>query len=68
MKLSEFLRSKKKEIVKKYPMNVVRKQVGYSEVTNWMTTISFDEVEIVDFDQLMKQIKEFENSFKKEGE
>ncbi len=68
MKLSEFLRSKKKEIVKKYRMNVVRKQVGYSEVTNWMTTISFDEVEIVDFDQLMKQIKEFENSFKKEGE
>lgn len=68
MKLSEFLRSKKEEIVKKYRLNVVRKRVGYSEVTNWMTTISFDEVEIVDFDQLMEQIEEFENSFKKEGE
>lgn len=68
MKLSEFLRSKKEEIVKKFRFNIVKKRVGYSEVTNWMTTVSFDEIEVVDFDKLMEQIEEFENSFKKEGE
>lgn len=63
--LAEFLRTKKDEIVKKVRTNVVRKTVGYSEYTQWDTTVSFDEVETVDFDELMNKIAEFEASFKK---
>jgi hypothetical protein len=64
MKLSEFLRSVKDKIVKKERINVVRGRTGYSEYTWWMTTVSFDEIETVDFDLLMEQIAEFEESFK----
>ena len=63
--LTEFLKEKRDAIVKKIRTNIVREQTGYSEYTQWMTTISFDEIEVVDFDELMTQIIEFEESFKK---
>lgn len=63
--LSSFLKERKDRIVKKIRTNIVREQRGYSEYTQWMTTISYDEEETVDFDSLMEQIKEFEESFKK---
>lgn len=62
--LAQFLRSKQEEIVKRVRINVVREEVGYSEYTRWMQTTSFDEEEVVDFEELMKAIEEFENSFK----
>lgn len=65
--LASFLREQKEAIVKKVRTNVVRERVGYSEYTQWDTTVSFDEVEVVDFDELMAKIEEFENSFKKAG-
>jgi hypothetical protein len=64
MKLTEFLASVKDKIVKKTRINVVRERTGYSDYTWWMTTVSFDEIETVDFDLLMEQIAEFEESFK----
>lgn len=63
--LAKFLREKREQIVKKIRTNEVREKRGYSEYTWWMTTVSFDEVETVDFDALMEQIEEFEKSFKK---
>lgn len=63
--LAEFLRDRKEEITKKIRYNKVHKNVGYSEYTNWDTTVSFDEMEVVDFDALMEQIDEFEKSFEK---
>lgn len=62
--LAQFLKDKRDEIVTKVRTNIVRETVGYSEYTQWDTTISFDEVETVDFDKLMEQIAEFEASFK----
>jgi hypothetical protein len=63
--LSAFLKEKRDQIVKNVRTNVVRERVGYSEYTQWDTTVSFDEVETVDFDALMEQIAEFEASFRK---
>jgi hypothetical protein len=63
--LAQFLKDNRDEIVKKVRYNVVHKQVGYSEWTQWMTTVSFDEMEAVDFDVLMEKIEEFEQSFEK---
>ena len=63
--LSKFLRERKEQIMKTVRTNIIRKKTGYSEYTWWYTTVSFDEIEVVDFDALMKQIEEFEASFKK---
>lgn len=65
--LAEFLRSRRDEITRTERVNVVRKRVGYSEYTQWDTTISFDEIEVVDFESLMQQIEEFEESFEAGG-
>jgi hypothetical protein len=61
--LAQFLKERKDEIMKKVRTNVQRKVVGYSEYTQWETTVSFDEIEVVDFDKLMTQIEAFEKSF-----
>lgn len=37
--LVEYLREKRDTIVKKVRTNIVRKQVGYSEYTQWDTTV-----------------------------
>lgn len=63
--LTEYLREKRNEIVRKIRTNVVRKRVGYSEYTQWDTTVSFDEIEVFDFDELLNAIDEFERTFKK---
>lgn len=63
--LSTFLKEKRDHIVKKVRTNVVRQPGGYGEYTQWDTTVSFDEVETVDFDALIEQIAEFEASFRK---
>lgn len=62
--LVEFLKSKRDQIVKTVRYNVKREKVGYGEYTCWETTISFDEMETVDFDELLKCMEEFERSFK----
>lgn len=64
MKLSEFLKNARDSIVKKVRYNEKFKRVGYSEYTQWDTCVSFDEMEVVDFDELMLKIEEFENEFK----
>lgn len=66
MKLSEYLRSVKDNIVTTVRTNTQRVKTGYSECTWWYTTVSFDEVPIIDFDKLMEEIEKFENSFKGE--
>lgn len=66
--LAKFLRDRKDQITRKMRTNVVRERVGYSEYTQWDTTVSFDEEEVVDFDKLMEQIEEFESSFQEGGE
>lgn len=63
--LGKFLKDKRDTITRKIRINVVREEVGYSEYTRWMETKSFDEEEVVDFDELMLAIEEFEKSFKK---
>lgn len=63
--LVEYLRGKRSEIVKTVRTNVVRERVGYSEYTQWDTTVSFDEIEVFDFDELLNAIDEFEKTFKK---
>lgn len=65
MKLSEYLKDKKDEIVKTIRINEVREERGYSEYTRWMQTISYDEIEVVDFDKLIEQIDIFEKQFGK---
>ncbi len=65
--LAEFLRSRKDEITRSVRVNVVRERVGYSEYTQWDTTVSFDAIEVVDFESLMQQIEEFEESFEEGG-
>jgi anaerobic ribonucleoside-triphosphate reductase len=64
--LANFLKERREKIVRKERTNVVYTTVGYSEYTQWHTTKSFDEVEVVDFDLLMEQIEEFEKSFKED--
>lgn len=49
--------------VKKVQTNIVRKRVGYSEYTQWDTTVSFDEVETVDMEALLEEIDNFAQSF-----
>lgn len=66
--LAEFLRSRKDEITRTERVNVVRERIGYSEYTQWDTTVSFDEIEVVDFELLMQQIEDFEASFEAGGE
>lgn len=66
MKLSEYLRSVKDNIMTTVRTNIEREKTGYSEYTWWYTTVSFDEVPIIDFDKLMEEIEKFENSFKGE--
>ena len=66
MKLSEYLRSVKDNIVTTVRTNTQRVKTGYGEYTWWYTTVSFDEVPIIDFDKLMEEIEKFENSFKGE--
>lgn len=66
--LVKFLSERKERFIKKIRTNIVRERTGYSEYTWWMTTVSFDEVETVDFEALMLQIAEFEESFKKKKE
>lgn len=65
LSLAEFLRERKSEIVRKFRTNIVRERTGYSEYTQWDTTVSYDEEETVDFDKLMEQIEEFEKSFQR---
>lgn len=65
--LAEFLRSRKDEIIRTERVNIVRERTGYSEYTQWDTTVSFDEIEVVDFDSLMQQIEEFEETFQEGG-
>lgn len=60
--LTEFLRERRSKIVKVVRTNIVRERVGYSEYTQWDTTVSFDEVEVFDFDALLEQIDEFGRS------
>ena len=60
---AEFLRDNRDKIVKKVRTNVVRELRGYSEYTNWMETISYDEVEVFDFDALLEQMDEFSKTF-----
>lgn len=62
--LAQYLKDNKDRIVKTVRTNVVREKTGYSEYTWWMTTVSFDEVETIDFDRLMQEIIEFEQEFK----
>ncbi len=62
--LTNFLREKKDAIVKKVRYNVVHQECGYSEYTRWMETVSFDEMETVDFEALLEAIDEFEQTFK----
>ncbi len=66
--LAEFLSSHKDEITRTVRTGVVRERKGYSEYTWWMTTVSFDETEVIDFDSLMQQIEEFEAIFQEGGE
>lgn len=63
--LIEYLREKRSEIVKKVRTNIVRERVGYSEYTQWDTTVSFDEIEVFDFDELLNAIDEFGKTFPK---
>jgi hypothetical protein len=63
--LTDFLRDRKDMIVKKVRTNVVHKMTGYSEHTQWLTTVSYDEIETVDFEALLEQIDEFSKSFQK---
>jgi len=37
--------------------NVQREKTGYSEYTWWYTTVSFDEVPVIDFEKLMNEIE-----------
>lgn len=67
-KLAKYLKENKDKIMRKERINVVHEWTGYSEYTQWQTTVSFDEIEVVDFDLLMEQIIEFENSFKEKKE
>ncbi len=64
MKLSEYLKDNKDEIVKTIRINKVTKETGYSEYTRWMTTVCYDEIEVVDFDKLIEQIDIFEEQFR----
>lgn len=64
--LAEYLRDRKDDIVVKVRTNIVRQMTGYSEYTQWETTVSFDEIETVDFDKLMDEIEKFEQSFNKD--
>lgn len=66
MKLAEYLRSVKDNIMTTVRTNIEREKTGYSEYTWWYTTVSFDEVPVIDFDKLMNEIEKFENSFKGE--
>ncbi len=43
-KLARHLKANKERIVKKERVNIKRETVGYSEYTQWDTTISFDEI------------------------
>jgi hypothetical protein len=63
---AEFLRSNRDSCFKTIRTNVVRKRVGYSDYTCWDETVSFDELEVVDFDSLIKQIDQFSQSFNKD--
>jgi len=63
--LAKFLRENRDKIVKKEKFNIVREEVGYSEYTRWMTTVSFDEIEVIDFDLLMTEIEKFEKVSKR---
>ena len=65
--LREFLKaivSKKDSIIKTERVNVVRKRVGYSEYTQWDTTVSFDTIQTIDFEALIDAIDEFSSTFK----
>jgi hypothetical protein len=62
--LVEHLRNNVDEFIKKKRINVVRKRVGYSEWTNWDTTVSFDEIQTVDYEELLVQIDDFAKTFK----
>lgn len=62
--LAEFLKDRRDKIVATVKYNKVHRRVGYSEYTQWDETQSYDTMEVVDFDSLMEQIEEFENSFK----
>jgi len=62
--LVKHLRANKEKIVRTERTNIVRKTVGYSEMTQWDTTISFDEVEVVDFEKLLEEIDAFAKTFK----
>lgn len=63
--LTDFLREQRDAIVKKVRTNIVRERVGYSEYTQWDTTVSFDEIEVFDFDELLAKIDEFSATFPK---
>lgn len=51
------------DIVKKVRYNERYERTGYSEYTQWDTLVSFDEIEVVDFDALLQQIDEFSKQF-----
>lgn len=59
----KFMVDRKDDIIKKERTNIVRKHVGYSEYTQWDTTVSFDTIQTVDFDALLEAIDEFSSTF-----
>lgn len=59
----QFIVDRKDRIIKKERTNIVRKRVGYSEYTQWDTTVSYDTIQTVDFDELLDAIDDFSQSF-----
>jgi hypothetical protein len=67
--LREFLKfivERKDRIIKTERTNVVRKRVGYSEYTQWDTTVSYDTIQTVDFEALIDAIDDFSETFKED--
>lgn len=65
--LIAFLRESRSSLSRKQRINVVRERAGYSDITWWDTTVSFDEIEVFDFDALLEKIDEFSKTFDQTG-
>lgn len=59
----KFMVERKDDIIKTERTNIVRKRVGYSEYTQWDTTVSYDTIQTVDFKALLEAIDEFSSTF-----
>jgi len=62
----QFIVDRKDRIIKKERTNIVRKRVGYSEYTQWDTTVSYDTIQTVDFEELLDAIDDFSQTFKEQ--